>query len=83
MPKILVADDNPISLGFFADALAQLGSDVERACDGLGALAAAQRERFDLLLLDVNMPGLDGIGALRRIRAEPGPSRDAIACSGC
>jgi CheY-like chemotaxis protein len=81
VPKILVADDNPISLGFFADALAQLGSDVERARDGLGALAAAQRGRFDLLLLDVNMPGLDGIGALRRIRAEPGPSRDAIACA--
>ncbi|HVT31226.1 MAG TPA: response regulator [Rhodanobacteraceae bacterium] len=81
MPKILVADDNPVSLRFFADALAQLDCKAECASDGLGAVAAAQRGRFDLLLFDVNMPGLDGIGALRRVREQAGPSRDAVACA--
>jgi CheY-like chemotaxis protein/HPt (histidine-containing phosphotransfer) domain-containing protein len=81
VPKILVADDNPVSLRFFADALAQIGCEAECARDGLAAVAAAGRERFDLLLFDVNMPGLGGIDALRRIRAEAGPSCEAIACA--
>jgi CheY-like chemotaxis protein/HPt (histidine-containing phosphotransfer) domain-containing protein len=81
VPKILVADDNPVSLRFFADALAGIGFEAECAGDGLAAVAAARRERFDLLLLDVNMPGLGGVDALRRIRAETGPSRDAVACA--
>ena len=79
MPNILVADDNPVSLRFFADALAQIGLQCAMANDGLEAAAHAERERFDLLLLDAQMPGLDGSQALARIRARPGPSRDAVA----
>lgn len=79
MPNVLVADDNPVSLRFFAEALAQLGFACELARDGLETVAEAQRTRFDLLLLDARMPGLDGVQALARIRALPGPSRDAIA----
>jgi CheY-like chemotaxis protein len=79
VPNILVADDNPVSLRFFAEALAQLGFACELAHDGLETVAEAQRTRFDLLLLDARMPGLDGVQALARIRAFPGPSRDAIA----
>jgi len=79
VPNILVADDNPVSLRFFAEALAQLGFACALAHDGLEAVAEAQRTRFDLLLLDARMPGLDGVQALARIRAFPGPSRDAIA----
>ena len=79
MPNILVADDNPVSLRFFAEALAQLGAPSELAHDGLETVAKAGRMRFDLLLLDARMPGLDGADALARIRSGPGPSRDAIA----
>ena len=79
MPNILVADDNPVSLRFFADALAQIGLQCAVANDGLEAGAQAEVEHFDLLLLDAQMPGLDGPQALARIRARPGPSRDAVA----
>ena len=79
VPNILVADDNPVSLCFFADALAQLGAASELAHDGLDAVARASRSPFDLLLLDARMPGLDGIEALKRIRAERGPSQRAPA----
>jgi CheY-like chemotaxis protein/HPt (histidine-containing phosphotransfer) domain-containing protein len=75
VPNILVADDNPISLRFFADALAQLGVATELAHDGIEAVAHASRTRFDLLLLDARMPGLDGVEALARIRGEAGPSQ--------
>lgn len=76
---ILVADDNPVSLRFFAEALAQLGLACELAGDGVETVARAQRKPFDLLLIDARMPGLDGPDALARIRAMPGPSRHAVA----
>jgi CheY-like chemotaxis protein len=79
VPKILVADDNPLSLRFFEDALTQLGCAVTLAGDGIEAIAAAQDQRFDAMLLDARMPRLDGRGALARVRSEPGPSRDAVA----
>jgi CheY-like chemotaxis protein/HPt (histidine-containing phosphotransfer) domain-containing protein len=79
VPNILVADDNPVSLRFFADALAQFGLSSELAHDGIETVERARRTRFDLLLLDARMPGLDGAEALARIRAEPGPSREAPA----
>ena len=79
VPNILVADDNPVSLAFFADALAQLGMSSELARDGVEAVARASRARFDVLLLDAHMPGLGGIEALARIRAESGPSQLAPA----
>jgi CheY-like chemotaxis protein len=77
--NILVADDNPVSLRFFAEALAQAGATCTLAADGLEAVAFAGQEHFDLLLLDARMPGLDGADALARIRGRPGPSRDARA----
>jgi len=79
VPNVLVADDNPVSLQFFADALAQLGMHCGLANDGLEAVAQAGQTRFDLLLLDARMPGLDGSQALAQIRAQPGPSREAVA----
>jgi CheY-like chemotaxis protein len=79
VPNVLVADDNPVSLRFFSEALAQLGIACDLAHDGLETVARADRERFDVLLLDARMPGLDGPAALARIRAGRGPSRVAVA----
>lgn len=79
VPHILVADDNPVSLRFFADALLQLGLSSELAPDGVETVARARRTPFDLLLIDARMPGLDGAEALARIRAEAGPSQCAPA----
>lgn len=78
-PRVLVADDNPLSLAFFTEALRELGCASGSAADGIEALALARASAFDLLLLDVRMPGLGGAEALARLRAGPGPSRAAPA----
>lgn len=79
MPRILVADDNPLSLRFLVAALAAPGIECGEAADGDGAVMLARSRRHDLLLLDARMPGCSGADALARIRAEDGPSSDAIA----
>ena len=79
MPRILVADDNPLSLRFLVAALAAPGIECSEAADGNAAVALAHAQRHDLLLLDARMPGCSGPEALARIRADVGPSRDAVA----
>lgn len=78
-PRVLVADDNPLSLAFFTEALRELGCTSGSAADGLQALALARASAFDLLLLDLRMPGLGGAEALAQLRASPGASRTATA----
>lgn len=78
-PRMLIADDNPLSLRFLSDALALLGVEHATAADGSQALAAAQRDSFDLLLLDARMPGHGGAQVLARVRAHAGPSQYATA----
>lgn len=68
--ELLIADDNTLSLRFLADAAAQLGHRCDTAADGLAALALARARRYDLLLLDIRMPGLDGPTVLQRLRAD-------------
>ena len=79
MFKALVADDNPLTLEFFAEALASMGIEVVRASNGIEAWQRAREARCDLLLLDDHMPGLNGSMALTRIRAGDGPSSAALA----
>jgi two-component system, cell cycle response regulator CpdR len=61
MAKILLAEDEASVSAFVARALAHAGHEVKSAPDGLAAVAALAAERFDLLLSDIVMPGLDGI----------------------
>lgn len=78
--ELLIADDNTLSLRFLADAAALLGHRCDIAGDGLTALALARSRRYDLLLLDVRMPGLDGPTVLQRLRAdESAASRSSAA----
>ncbi|MBL8296925.1 MAG: response regulator [Rhodanobacteraceae bacterium] len=67
---LLIADDNALSLRFFAEAAAALGHRCATAADGAAALTLARSQRYDLLLLDVRMPQLDGPEMLRRLRAD-------------
>ena len=80
MQRVLIADDDPISLRFLAAAVGQLGGDAVAVADGAAALAAAQRQSFDLLLLDRRMPGLGGIELLGALRGR-GNVAPAIATS--
>jgi CheY-like chemotaxis protein len=77
--RVLVADDNPLSLRFFCSALATLEIECIEATDGTMALGLSDRDAFDLLLLDARMPGLGGIEVLTGIRAHGGPSQNATA----
>jgi signal transduction histidine kinase len=69
-PRILLADDNADMRDYVSRLLARC-YDVQAVPDGSTALAAAQREAPDLILTDVMMPGLDGFGLLRELRADP------------
>jgi CheY-like chemotaxis protein len=56
----LVVDDDPDWRGYVREALRDLGYDSAEACDGDEALAALGREHFDVVLLDLYMPGMSG-----------------------
>jgi DNA-binding response OmpR family regulator len=68
--KVLVVDDDPELLPLLAFALRQGGWLVIEAASGEQALAAFGDERPDLVVLDVNLPGIDGFEVLRRLRAD-------------
>ncbi len=70
-PCLLVAEDDPVSARFLQAALEQLGATVTLAVNGDEALDMACRTRFELLLLDHHLPGLDGIDILRQLRRRP------------
>lgn len=66
--KILIADDEPDILEFLEYNLEKAGYEVFTATDGQSALQVAQRERPQLIVLDIMMPVLDGIEVCRRLR---------------
>src|SRR5690606_30502021 len=69
--RVLIADDNADALSTLATLLEMEGHEVHTAKDGLQAVALAEQVRPDIASLDIGMPGLDGHGAARRIRAQP------------
>ncbi|SEN71281.1 Signal transduction histidine kinase [Gemmobacter aquatilis] len=68
--RILAADDNATNRKILAAMLARSGAGVALVGDGREAILAAARDDFNLLLLDISMPTVDGIAALRAIRAD-------------
>ncbi|MFE2430494.1 response regulator transcription factor [Streptomyces sp. NPDC059373] len=70
--RILVVDDDPTVAEVVAGYLARAGFAVDRACDGPAAVARAVAVRPDLVVLDLMLPGLDGLEVCRRIREEQG-----------
>jgi len=70
-PVVLVADDDKDVLELVAAVLEEEGYEIETARDGLEALDRLSTRRPDLALLDVRMPGVDGVELSRRIRRNP------------
>jgi signal transduction histidine kinase len=76
---LLVAEDNPVNLQVAVAMLEGMGARVDVALDGTQAVAQCRNAHFDALLLDCQMPGMDGYEAARRIRAEGASSMPIIA----
>jgi DNA-binding response OmpR family regulator len=72
--KILIVDDEAVLLETIAYNLEQAGYDVVTASDGSSALEAARRELPDLIILDLMLPGMDGLEVCRQIRREQSTS---------
>ena len=71
-PTILIADDDAVSRKLLRRLLEQDGHDVRAAANGTEALELFAAEAVDVVLLDIVMPELDGIGVLERLKATPG-----------
>lgn len=67
--RILLVEDNPAEADFILAGLRQEGHTVEHAATGPDALYLATRERFDAIVLDRNLPQLDGLSVLKSLRA--------------
>ncbi len=82
--RILLADDEPINRALLRKMLERNGHQVHEAIDGGEVLDQAQSNEYDLILLDVSMPVLDGYSCTVRIRSNPGPNQHApiIAVTG-
>jgi CheY-like chemotaxis protein len=71
MPKILIVEDNEDNRDSLARRLERRGFEVVKAADGNAGITAARSEKPDLVLMDMNMPELDGWEATRRLKSAP------------
>jgi len=68
--RVLVIEDNPLNMKLFAAMIAAQGYQVLQATDGPGGLDVAQHERPDLIVMDVQLPGMSGLDVTHSLKAD-------------
>jgi len=76
--NVLVAEDHPVNRQYLAALLDNMGHHAHFTANGEEAVAAARQQPFDLVLMDLHMPLLDGVAATRAIRALPDAARSTV-----
>ncbi len=71
MSRLVVIEDNVVNLRLICDVLAAAGHEVLHAADAIAGHALVARELPDAVLMDVGLPGVDGLEATRRLKADP------------
>jgi two-component system, cell cycle response regulator DivK len=78
--RVLIVEDNPLNLKLVRDVLLKAGFDVIEARTGEDGVARAQDSQPDVILMDLQLPGIDGTQAMRTIKASPsGPGIPIVA----
>lgn len=79
VPRVLIADDNPLNVELVSYVLAADGFEVATAADAAETLAQVAAFAPDLILMDIQMPGTDGLELTRRLKAAPATKHIVIA----
>ena len=77
--RVLIVEDNPRNLKLVRDVLGHAGYETLEAPDAESGLALAREQRPDLVLMDINLPGMTGIEALAHLRADAGTAAIPVA----
>jgi two-component system cell cycle response regulator DivK len=78
VPTVLIVEDNPLNMKMFAVLLEAGGYTVLQAADGLAGLDLARRVRPQLIIMDLDLPGISGLVATRTLKSDPQTSNIPI-----
>jgi len=76
--RILVVEDNPINMTLFSSVLESAGLTVLKAVNARDGITLVEAEMPDMILMDVQLPGMDGLSATRMLKGKPGTSHIPI-----
>lgn len=78
MMKILIVEDEPINMKLIVEILNSLDFMIQTATNGFEAMAMTDKDIYDLILMDIELPGMDGIETAQRIKEKTGHNKTPI-----